>query len=77
MACFYYLKRYSFADFVQKFSKDDRFKGVEKSRDREGLFNEFILEVRRREKDMKQQKKDTVSLSTEVDIKISRFIFVL
>lgn len=30
-------------------------------RDRESLFNEFILEVRRREKDEKQQKKETVS----------------
>lgn len=30
-------------------------------RDREGLFNEFILEVRRREKDEKVQKKETVS----------------
>lgn len=30
-------------------------------RDREGLFNEYILEVRRREKDEKVQKKETVS----------------
>lgn len=31
-------------------------------RDREGLFNEYILEVRRREKDEKIQKKETVSM---------------
>ena len=31
-------------------------------RDREGLFNEYILEVRRREKDEKIQKKETVSV---------------
>lgn len=31
-------------------------------RDREGLFNEFILEVRRREKDEKMLKKETVSV---------------
>lgn len=54
--------RSSFADFIQKYGKDDRFKGVDKSRDREGLFNEFLLEVRRREKDVKLQKKETVSL---------------
>lgn len=30
-------------------------------RDRESLFNEYILEVRRREKDEKVQKKETVS----------------
>lgn len=32
-------------------------------RDRESLFNEYILEVRRREKDEKIQKKETVSMS--------------
>lgn len=30
-------------------------------RDRESLFNEYLLEVRRREKDEKVQKKETVS----------------
>lgn len=30
-------------------------------RERESLFNEFIVEVRRREKDEKQQKKEQVS----------------
>lgn len=54
-------RRSSFSDFAQKNGKDERFKGIEKMRDREGLFNEFILEVRRREKDEKNQKKETVS----------------
>lgn len=54
--------RSSFSDFAQKHGKDDRFKGIEKMRDREGLFNEYILEVRRREKDEKIQKKETVSV---------------
>lgn len=53
--------RSSFSDFAQKYGKEDRFKGIEKMRDREGLFNEYILEVRRREKDEKVQKKETVS----------------
>lgn len=60
--------RSSFSEYAQKFSKEDRFKGVEKSRDREGLFNEFILEVRRREKDVKQQKKETVSSCIAITI---------
>lgn len=58
--------RSSFSDFAQKHSKDDRFKGIEKTRDRESLFNEFILEVRRREKDEKLQKKETVSMKIKV-----------
>lgn len=57
--------RSSFSDFAQKFSKDERFKGIEKMRDRESLFNEYILEVRRREKDEKIQKKEMVSMHAE------------
>lgn len=45
-------------------------------RDRESLFNEFILEVRRREKDEKIQKKETVSVNTEYNqIKIIILLF--
>lgn len=65
--------RSSFSDFVQKHGKDDRFKGIEKSRDRESLFNEFILEVRRREKDEKLQKKETVSMK----IRVQPFLHIL
>lgn len=53
--------RSSFSDFAQKYGRDERFKGIEKMRERESLFNEFIVEVRRREKDEKQQKKEQVS----------------
>lgn len=60
--------RSSFSDFAQKHSKDDRFKGIEKMRDRESLFNEYILEVRRREKDEKIQKKETVSMSIRLKL---------
>lgn len=35
-------------------------------RDRESLFNEYILEVRRREKDEKIQKKETVSMNHRI-----------
>ncbi|XP_035784907.1 transcription elongation regulator 1-like isoform X2 [Anopheles albimanus] len=49
-----------FSDFVIKHSKDDRFKVIEKNRERESLFNEFIVEVRKREKEEKQERKDQV-----------------
>lgn len=39
-------------------------------RDRESLFNEYILEVRRREKDEKIQKKETVSMSIKCILRI-------
>merc|ERR1711997_492717 len=33
--------RTTYSEFANKYSKDDRFKGIEKSRERESLFNEF------------------------------------
>lgn len=68
--------RSSFSDFAQKFGKDEKFKGIEKMRDRESLFNEYILEVRRREKDEKIQKKETVSMNHQIVSK-SNFSIIL
>lgn len=60
--CFYILwSRSSFSDFAQKYAKDERFKGVEKMRERESLFNEYLIDVRRREKEEKSQRRETVS----------------
>ncbi|XP_049540078.1 transcription elongation regulator 1 isoform X1 [Anopheles darlingi] len=50
----------SFSDFSLKYGKDDRFKAIEKNRERESLFNEFIVEIRKREKEEKQHRKDQV-----------------
>lgn len=52
----------SFSDFAAKYSKDDRFRNIEKMRERESLFDEFLLEVRRREKEEKAAKREQVSL---------------
>merc|ERR1712062_123335 len=40
-----------FSDFANKYGKDEKFKGVEKMRDRESLFNEFLSELRKKEKE--------------------------
>uniref|UniRef100_A0A182QPG5 Transcription elongation regulator 1 n=1 Tax=Anopheles farauti TaxID=69004 RepID=A0A182QPG5_9DIPT len=48
----------SFSEFAQKYGKDDRFKVIEKIRERESLFNEYIVEVRKREKEEKQNRKE-------------------
>ncbi|XP_066150090.1 transcription elongation regulator 1 [Euwallacea fornicatus] len=50
----------SFSDFAQKYSRDESFKGVDKMRERESLFNEYLIEVRRREKEEKFQKREAV-----------------
>lgn len=50
----------SFSEFAIKYGKDDRFKVIEKMRERESLFNEFIVEVRKREKEDKQNRRDQI-----------------
>ncbi|CAH2062516.1 unnamed protein product, partial [Iphiclides podalirius] len=50
----------SFSDFSSKHGRDERFKGIEKVRDREKYFNEYILEVRKKEKEEKDRKKEQV-----------------
>ncbi|XP_017887706.1 transcription elongation regulator 1 isoform X4 [Ceratina calcarata] len=50
----------SFSDFAQKHGRDERFKNVEKMRERESLFNEYLLEVRKKEKEEKTAKREQV-----------------
>ncbi|XP_001847600.2 transcription elongation regulator 1 [Culex quinquefasciatus] len=50
----------SFSEFAQRYGKDDRFKVIEKIRERESLFNEFIVEVRKREKEDKQNRREQI-----------------
>ncbi|KAL5962797.1 Transcription elongation regulator 1 [Taenia solium] len=49
----------SFSDFASKYGRDERFKGIEKSRERESLFQAFLSDLRRREKE-KSSLKDKV-----------------
>ncbi|KAL0269201.1 UNVERIFIED_CONTAM: hypothetical protein PYX00_007012 [Menopon gallinae] len=60
----------SFSDFAAKWGKDERFRNIEKMRERESLFNEYLLEVRKREKEEKiirreQIKKDYFQMLRE------------
>ncbi|XP_053623455.1 transcription elongation regulator 1-like isoform X2 [Plodia interpunctella] len=48
----------SFSDFTSKHGRDERYKAIEKQRDRETYFNEFLAEVRKREKEEKEKKKE-------------------
>lgn len=43
-----------------KYGKDDRFKGIEKMKDRENLFTEFMAELKKKEKESLKQKTDKV-----------------
>ncbi|KRG01317.1 transcription elongation regulator 1 isoform X3 [Drosophila mojavensis] len=50
----------SFSEFSQRNAKEERYRAIEKVRERESLFNEYIVEVRRREKEDKQLRKEQI-----------------
>jgi len=39
----------TFSEFASKWSRDQRFRAIEKMRERELLYNEYMVEVRRQE----------------------------
>ena len=55
------LSRLSFSDFASKNSKDARYKGIEKMRDRECLFNEFMSDFKKHEKERMRAREQKVS----------------
>ena len=60
--------RSSFSDFASRFGKDERFKGIEKMRERENLFADYCSELRRREKEEKANQKEKVNIFKMVKI---------
>lgn len=50
--------RSSFSSFASKFGKDERFKIVDKMRDREDIFNDYVGELHKKEKEEKREKKE-------------------
>jgi transcription elongation regulator 1 len=52
----------SYREFDKKWGKDARFKAVEKSRDRESMFDDFIDEQRKKEKAEKTERREKVLL---------------
>ena len=52
-------RTFSFSEFAAKYGKDDRFKAVEKMREREQMFTEYLGEIKKsgnRQKVVEQQK---------------------
>lgn len=50
----------SFSEFTKENGKDPRFKAVEKSRDREDLFKDFLVDMKKREKEEKEEKRKSI-----------------
>ena len=47
----------SWSEFSREVAKDERFKAIDKSRDRESLFNELQSEIRKKERDEKEERR--------------------
>merc|ERR1712141_95268 len=61
----------TYSEFAHKHGKEDRFKGIEKSRERESLFNDFMTDIKKKDKEERAAKrdaakKDFVSMLKEV-----------
>ncbi|VDN18223.1 unnamed protein product [Dibothriocephalus latus] len=61
----------SFSDFSSKYAKDERFKGIEKMRERESLFQEFVSDLQLREKE-KHSQKEKVRILLHLSANISK-----
>jgi len=55
--------RSTFSEFASKWSRDARFRAIEKMREREVLFGEYMVEVRRREENESRGQIERVSNS--------------
>jgi transcription elongation regulator 1 len=50
----------SFSDFSARYAKDERLKAIDKSREREQLFLDYVDELKKKEKEKKSKSKDEV-----------------
>ena len=52
--------RSSFSSFASKYGKDNRFKGVEKMSEKEKIFNSYVEELYKKEKEERKERKEKV-----------------
>lgn len=50
--------RSTYSEFANKYGKEDRFKGIEKSRERESLFNEYMIDIKKKDREERAAKKE-------------------
>lgn len=53
--------RMNFSDFAAKNAKDERYRSIEKMRDREALFNEYMTDFRKNERERLKIRDEKVS----------------
>lgn len=57
--------RSNFSDFAMKYGKDERFKAMEKMRDREQLFSEYLSELKKASKMKDEQLRSAAKSKAE------------
>ena len=50
----------SFGEFAQTYGRDERFRSIEKMRERESIFNDFISDLRKKEREEKAANREKV-----------------
>ena len=66
--------RSSFSEFAAKYAKDERFKGIEKMREREALFSDYCSDLRRKEKEEKSLQREKVSQASRRKLQIMCYL---
>ena len=61
--CLFSIKRTTFSEFAGKHARDSRFKAIEKMKDRETIFVEFMTALRKREKEDTKNRAEKVGTS--------------
>ena len=57
----------TYNEFSQKYGRDERFRNVEKAREREQYFTEYVQNLKKRDKEEKASRKERVSFGTPHD----------
>lgn len=62
---FFFICRTSFSDFARQYGRDERFKIIEKMKERESLFNEYVNEMKKLAKERDEQQKMAIKNKAE------------
>lgn len=58
----FFFFRTTFSEFATKHARDSRFKAIEKMKDRETIFTEFMTSLRKKEKENSKNRGEKVSM---------------
>lgn len=62
----YLLFRTTFSEFASRHGKDPRFKAIDKMKDREAMFTEFMAAFRKKEKEDSKNKGEKVNITPDL-----------